>query len=93
MYSRPRRFKVQRRIELLARDYSNQSFLLGVIWRTVAQADRRAVAEDILKQQKIDHPHREFRLAEEWPLGSELRPLPEFRDRAERRQRRRLLTA
>lgn len=87
MKSRPRRFKIQRRVELRARDYSDKPFLLGVVWRTVGQADRRAVAEDILKQQKVDHPRREFRLAEEWPIGTLIRPLPEFRDRRERRRR------
>lgn len=70
---RPRRFKIQYRVDLTARDRSNKKFLLGIIWRTVSQADRIATAERVLLNRARDYPHREFRIAEEWPIGAELR--------------------
>lgn len=77
--SMQRRFKVQRRVDVHARDRSNKPFLLGVIWRTVNQADKQATAESLLLKQKADQPKTEFRLAEEWPLGTLIRPI--FRTR------------
>lgn len=70
-----RRYKVQKRVELLARDRSNKPFLLGIIWRTVGEADRREQARAVKARQEAAHPHRIFRLVEEWPLGTEARPL------------------
>lgn len=72
---KPRRFKVQRRVDLIARDLSNKPFWLGTIWRTETQADRQVVAERLLLKQKHDRPTAEFRIAEEWPIGSNLRPI------------------
>lgn len=71
-----RRYKVQKRVDLLARDRSNKPFLLGVLWRTVSEADRKAHARAVKARQEAVHPAREFRVAEEWPLGTEARPLP-----------------
>lgn len=76
MRSQPRRFKVQRRVELLARDRSNKPFLMAIIWRTVAQADRQPVAEAMLTRAEAITPGKEFRLAEEWPMGTVVRPIP-----------------
>lgn len=73
--TKPRRFKVQRAVDLIARDYSNRPFWLGTIWRQEAQADRQVVAEQLLLKLKHDRPTSEFRIAEEWPIGSEPRPI------------------
>lgn len=75
MRRKPRRFKIQRRVDLLARDQSNKPYLLGVVWRTVLEADRQTVAEKLLLKVRHDYPRREYRLAEEWPVGSNLREL------------------
>lgn len=79
---RPKRFKVQRRVDLHARDRSNKRFLFAVIWRTVNEADKQITAESLLLKQKRDRPRSEFRLAEEWPIGAEPRPI--FRMKARR---------
>jgi hypothetical protein len=78
------RFKVQRRVELQARDTGNRPFLLGVIWRTVSEADHQAVAESLLDKQQSDNRESEFRIAEEWPEGTLPRPI--FRARARRKK-------
>lgn len=72
---RPKRFKVQRRVEIWARDRSDKPFLLGAFWRTLQEADRQPTAEKGLAKQRHDRPHGTFRIAEEWPIGATLRPL------------------
>lgn len=69
------RFKVQRRVEIRARDRSNKPFLFAEFWRTEVEADKLVTAENLLLKKKHDQPRARFRLAEEWPFGSELRPL------------------
>ena len=69
------RNKVQKRVDLLARDRSNRPFLLGVVWRTVGEADRKTQATAVKARQEAAHPARTFRLAEEWPFGTDVRPL------------------
>lgn len=80
--SKPRRFKVQRRVEVKARDRSNKPFLLGVIWRVVNEADKVTTAESLLLKQAHDNPESEYRIAEEWPIGTLPRPI--FRTKARR---------
>lgn len=77
-----RRFKVQRRVELKARDRSNKPFLLGVIWRSVNEVDRVATAETLLLKHQHDDPRTEYRIAEEWPLGTMPRPIFRTKTRA-----------
>lgn len=72
---RPRRFKVQRRFVVTARDTSNKAFLFGESWPTVSQADHLVTAERQLINFKHDEPRHEFRLVEEWPIGSNERVL------------------
>ncbi len=61
------RFKVQRRVEIRARDRSNKSFLFAEHWRTVAEADHLPAAERIFDGVRYDRPHDRFRVAEVWP--------------------------
>lgn len=75
MPPRTRRFKIQKRVDLIAHDRSNKPFWIGTIWRTVSQADRQATAENLYLKHRQDAPSREFRIAEEWPFGSPLRPV------------------
>jgi hypothetical protein len=69
------RYKIQKQVELLARDRSNKPFLLGVIWRTVAEADRKAQANAVKARKEAAHPKRTFRVAEQWPSGTLPRPI------------------
>lgn len=73
--ARPKRFKVQRRVDLWARDRSNKPFLLGTVWRTESQADKQGTAENIMRRRLVERPAAEFRIAEEWPLGMNLRTI------------------
>lgn len=75
-----RRFKVQRRVDVTARDQANRPFLFARYWLTLKQADKQVTAEKVLLSHKADNPTHEYRLAEEWPLGTEVRPI--FRTRA-----------
>lgn len=70
-----RRYKIQKRVELIARDRSNKPFLLGVIWRTIGEADRKAQADATKTRNETAYPRRTFRVAEEWPSGTFPRPL------------------
>lgn len=72
---RPHRFKVQQRVEFTARDHADKPYLLGEAWRTVVEADKQTTAERQLLHKIAEHPHREYRIAEEWPIGSNLRVL------------------
>lgn len=69
------RYKIQKQVELLARDRSNKPFLLGVMWRTVAEADRKTQADLVKKRKQAAQPKRVFRVAEEWPPGTFPKPL------------------
>lgn len=67
------RFKIQRRVNVTARDRSNKKFLFATQWRTVAEADHKPVAENILRDVKHDQPRKVFRVAEVWPADAEPR--------------------
>lgn len=88
MAPRPRRWKVQCRVDLMARDRSDTPFLLGTIWRTLSQVDHQATAENLLGKRQAERPDREFRIAEEWPIGTELRPLMTVTGRKQRERER-----
>lgn len=64
------RYKVQRRFTITARDRSNKRFLFGDGWRTVVEADAKAVAETLCHRLKGDQPKKIFRAVEEWPEGA-----------------------
>lgn len=70
---RPRRWKVQRRVDIFARDLSNKRFLFATTWHTVREVDREITAERVWGHVRREDPKHEFRIAEEWPIGSELR--------------------
>lgn len=66
-----RRFKIQERVDIKARDRSNKPFLLTRTWRTVSQCDKLPTAESALAGWQHDKPATQFRITEEWPIGSE----------------------
>lgn len=70
---RPRRWKVQRRVDVYARDRSNKRFLFATTWHTVNEFDKFTPAEKVRQHQRREDPDHEFRIVEEWPIGSELR--------------------
>lgn len=72
---RPRRFKVQRRVDIFARDRSNKRFLFATTWHTVKEVDRQVTAEKVCGHTRREDPKHEFRIAEEWPIGSNLREI------------------
>lgn len=71
----PRRYKVQRRVDIYARDLSDRRFLFCVTWRTVNEVDRKATAERIFMNMRREDSAHEFRMVEEWPFGTEVRVL------------------
>lgn len=70
---RPRRWKVQRRVDVYARDRNDKRFLFATTWHTVKEVDRQTTAERVCGHIRREDPNHEFRLAEEWPIGSEVR--------------------
>lgn len=70
---RPRRWKIQRRVDVYARDRENRRFLFAKTWHTVKQVDRLTTAERVIGHIRREDPDHDFRLAEEWPIGSEVR--------------------
>jgi hypothetical protein len=73
------RYKIQRRVEVTARDRSNRRFLFAENWRTVQEADNITPAEKILNAERRDHQNRKYRLVEEWPAGSTPRVIHDWR--------------
>lgn len=73
--NRPRRYKVQRRVDIYARDLNDKRFLFSHTWHTVTQADRLTTAEKVFTHSKREDPDHTFRIAEEWPIGSNLREI------------------
>ncbi len=69
-----RRWKVQRRVDVYARDRGDkQRRLFATTWHTVREVDRIATAERVYNWNRREDRAHEFRIAEEWPIGSELR--------------------
>ena len=64
-----RRFKVQRRVEIRARDAGNNPMIVGKIWDTIAQAAKASPAEQIYEFWRRQHPNEKVRLVEERPFG------------------------
>ncbi len=66
------RFKVQRRRDVVAHGRDNEKFLFSTLgWHTAAEADHKAVAENILQNLKQDQPDATFRVVEVWPRDAE----------------------
>lgn len=65
------RFRIQKRVQVKARDLSNREFLFSEIFRTVAEADHIGAAEMKLNAERRDHTKSKFRLVEVGPRGAE----------------------
>lgn len=70
---KPRRWKVQRRVDIYARDRDNKRRLFASTWHTVREVDRLPTAERVCNWNRREDAAHEFRIAEEWPIGSEVR--------------------
>jgi hypothetical protein len=73
---RARRWKVQRGQDIFARDRSDRRFVFAKVWHTVKELDRLASAERVLGFVRREDPDHDYRLAEEWPIGSEIKGRP-----------------
>ena len=58
------RFRVQKRVQIKARDLSNQPFLFCETWRTVASAESITPAERMLNAERRMHERSKFRLVD-----------------------------
>jgi hypothetical protein len=58
------RFRIQKRVEVKARDLSNKPFLFSELWRTVAETDAINPAERKLNEERRAHRRSKFRLVE-----------------------------
>ena len=73
------KFRVQKRVEIRAKDAKNNPFVVGTYWDTLAQAPTQPAAEQLYKQW-IKSPGR-YRLVEDRPYSMGVRVILPARER------------
>lgn len=69
------RFKVQRRVDVMARGHNGRRFLFAHSWQTLDEADSIGMASRLYAARKVEQPGVTFRIGEQPKPLADIKPV------------------